>query len=132
MKCLKFEEFCEVNLLFLYFSNSIQCYIKGCRFKKKTAIATEGESALNQALRGRPRSNTSVRLSHLGCLSYLAWFACSPSMSFPCITPLCAHCSAVQFSTWYVYRQYDQVSTGTHSQFYGPGNGIAMGTRCNS
>ena len=43
----------------------------------------------------RPRSSTSVRPSRLVCLSSLALFTCSPSVSFRCIAPLRAQlCSA--------------------------------------
>jgi len=61
------------------------------------AIETGGGSALNRACSGWPRSSTSVRLSCLGCLLSLAWFACSASVSFPCITitPLCAQLCSV-------------------------------------
>ena len=73
------------------------------------------------AVCGRMQSSTRLRLSHLGCLSSLEWFACSPSQSFFCITPLCTRlCSA------YTCRCYDCVSTGTCSQFYGLGNSTAL------
>jgi len=84
-------------------------------------------SALNGAVCGRPRSSTSVRLSCLGCLTSLEWFACSPSLSFFCITPLHTQLRTVQFPSW--YRRYDRVSTSTRSQFYCSGNSTAMATQ---
>jgi len=39
--------------------------------------ATEGRNVLNQAVHGRPRCCTSVRFSHLDCLSSLGRSACS-------------------------------------------------------
>ena len=76
-------------------TNSTQNYLAIKHALYFTSDATGGGSALNRAARGRPRSNTSVRLSHLGCLLFLMWLACSPSVSFHCITLLSAQlCSA--------------------------------------
>src|SRR6218665_2770157 len=46
------------------------------------ASAIRGGSVLNQAARDSLQSSTSVRLYRLGCLSSLAWFACSPSIFY--------------------------------------------------
>src|SRR6218665_3041052 len=71
---------------------SISHEMRSCEYNR-------GGSALNQVVRGQLWSSTSVRLSCLGCLSYLAWFACSPSVSFLAL-PLCALSGA--HPSWYI------------------------------
>src|SRR6218665_2023823 len=58
-------------------------------------VRAEGE----EAVRGRLRSSTSVKLSRLGCLSSLTWFACSPS-ELPLLYP--SVCLAVQCTSCYM------------------------------
>src|SRR6218665_885892 len=65
--------------------------------------------------------STSVRLSRLGCLSSLAWFALLSLCELPLHYP--SAYSAVQCPNWYIdYR----VSIGTRSQFYDRGNRIGI------
>src|SRR6218665_657572 len=81
-------------------------------------VRAEGE----EAVRGRLRSSTSVKLSRLGCLSSLTWFACSPSelpLLYPsvCLAVQCTSCymdvatafpfvSILNFTAWVIAQQW--------------------------